>query len=81
MRSIPREWRQMAKVFVALGDEHWTVTQWARSDFAETGASPNVRRSGCGSGVGTQAMYRLFPPTPGKTCAMIAGVPKPVGCV
>ncbi len=22
MRSIPREWRQMAKVFVALGDEH-----------------------------------------------------------
>ena len=22
MRSIPREWRAMAKVFVALGDEH-----------------------------------------------------------
>ena len=22
MRSIPREWRQMAKVFIALGDEH-----------------------------------------------------------
>jgi ArsR family transcriptional regulator len=22
MRSIPREWRNMAKVFVALGDEH-----------------------------------------------------------
>lgn len=22
MRSIPREWRQLAKVFVALGDEH-----------------------------------------------------------
>lgn len=22
MRSIPKEWRQMAKVFVALGDEH-----------------------------------------------------------
>jgi hypothetical protein len=22
MRSLPREWRAMAKVFVALGDEH-----------------------------------------------------------
>lgn len=22
MRSIPRDWRQMARVFVALGDEH-----------------------------------------------------------
>jgi len=22
MRSVPREWRAMAKVFVALGDEH-----------------------------------------------------------
>lgn len=22
MRSIPKEWRQLAKVFVALGDEH-----------------------------------------------------------
>lgn len=22
MRSLPREWRSMAKVFVALGDEH-----------------------------------------------------------
>lgn len=66
---------------IALGAEHWTVIEWVRKDFAETGASPNVRRTASGSGVGTQAMYRLFPPTPGKTCAMIAGVKKPVGCV
>lgn len=66
---------------IALTDEHFAVIDWVRADYAQTGASPNVRRSASGSGVGTQAMYRLFPPTPGKTCAMIAGVPKPVGCV
>ena len=83
----PSTWdRELAQKIAAglgitLGDEHWTVIEWVRSDYAQTGASPNVRRSASGSGVGTQAMYRLFPPTPGKTCAMIAGVPKPVGCV
>lgn len=66
---------------IELTEEHRFVIQWVRDDYATTGASPNVRRVAAGSGVGTQAMYRLFPPTPGKTCALIAGVPKPVGCV
>ncbi len=66
---------------ITLTDEHWIVIEWVRADYALAGASPNVRRIATGSGVGTETMYRLFPPTPGKTCAMIAGVPKPVGCV
>lgn len=66
---------------ITLDDEHRAVMAWVRADYASTGASPNVRRIAMGSGVGTEAMYRLFAPTPGKTCAMIAGVPKPVGCV
>jgi tRNA 2-thiouridine synthesizing protein E len=66
---------------ITLTDEHMHVIEWVRDDYASSGASPNVRRVANGSGVGTEAMYRLFPPTPGKTCAMIAGVPKPVGCV
>ncbi len=66
---------------ITLTDEHMHVIGWVRDDYASSGASPNVRRVASGSGVGTEAMYRLFPPTPGKTCAMIAGVPKPVGCV
>jgi tRNA 2-thiouridine synthesizing protein E len=66
---------------ITLTDEHMHVIEWVRDDYASAGASPNVRRVANGSGVGTEAMYRLFPPTPGKTCAMIAGVPKPVGCV
>ena len=51
------------------------------ADYADTHASPNVRRFAKGSGVGTGAVYKLFPGTPGKKVAMIAGVPKPVGCV
>ncbi|MEZ4337646.1 MAG: TusE/DsrC/DsvC family sulfur relay protein [Sandaracinaceae bacterium] len=83
----PSTWDRDLAVKIAAGlgitltDTHWAVIDWVRGDYAQTGASPNVRRSASGSGVGTQAMYQLFPPTPGKTCALIAGVPKPVGCV
>ena len=66
---------------IALTDEHWTVLRWARADYSRSGASPNVRRAASGSGVGTRRMYELFPNTPGKSAAMIAGIPKPVGCV
>lgn len=64
-----------------LTDAHWTVLRWARADYLEHGASPNVRRVASGSGVGTQNLYQLFPGTPGKHIAMVAGIPKPVGCV
>lgn len=66
---------------VTLTEEHWTVVRWAREDALTTGASPNVRRVAAGSGVGTQRVYQLFPKTPGKTVARIAGIKKPVGCV
>ncbi|MBW2463523.1 MAG: TusE/DsrC/DsvC family sulfur relay protein [Deltaproteobacteria bacterium] len=66
---------------ITLTEEHMHVLEWVRDDYASSGASPNVRRVATGSGAGTQNMYKLFPPTPGKSCAMIAGVPKPVGCV
>ncbi|MCB9686621.1 MAG: TusE/DsrC/DsvC family sulfur relay protein [Alphaproteobacteria bacterium] len=74
--------RKMADgVGIALTDDHWQVIRWIRADYASTGASPNVRRVASGSGVGTKRMYELFPKTPGKTAAMLSGVPKPVGCV
>ena len=66
---------------IALTDEHWTVLQWIRARVVESGSSPNVRAVGSGSGVGIKELYRLFPKTPGKTAARLAGVPKPVGCV
>lgn len=74
--------RRMAQgLGIPLSEAHWEVVRWARADFAATGASPNVRRVAVGSGVGTRRLYELFPQTPGKTLARIAGLPKPVGCV
>lgn len=73
--------KMAAGLGLELTDEHWTVLRWIRADHAASGASPNVRRTATGSGVGTKRMYELFPRTPGKTAAMLAGVPKPVGCV
>jgi len=66
---------------ITLTEQHWTVVRWVRQFYQTNGSSPNVRRMASGSGAGTAAMYQLFPKTPGKSCAMIAGVPKPVGCV
>ena len=66
---------------IALGEAHWKVLEWARADFLDRGASPNVRRVASGSGAGTSQLYALFPKTPGKSIAMIAGIPKPVGCI
>jgi TusE/DsrC/DsvC family sulfur relay protein len=66
---------------VTLGDDAWKVVRWARAEFLDKGASPNVRRVATGSGAGTSALYAMFPQTPGKKIAMIAGIPKPVGCI
>lgn len=66
---------------LTLTEDHWVAIRWARADYLAHLASPNVRRVATGSGLGTQKIYQLFPGTPGKTIAMIAGVPKPVGCV
>jgi TusE/DsrC/DsvC family sulfur relay protein len=64
-----------------LGDRHWVVIRFAREDFLTTGASPNIRRLTTGSGVSTKELYHLFPKAPAKATAMIAGIPKPVGCI
>ncbi len=72
----------MAKALgLELGDEHWTVILWAREAYLSGGSSPNVRRGASGSGIGTKRIYELFPNSPGKTTAMLAGIPKPAGCV
>lgn len=73
--------KMAAGLGIQLTDEHWAVLRWVRQEHASSGASPNVRKMASGSGVGTKRMYELFPGTPGKTAAMIAGIPKPVGCV
>lgn len=66
---------------VTMTDRHWELIESARKDFEQTGASPNIRRITKVSGIDTKEIYGMFPKAPGKCCAMIAGLPKPVGCI
>lgn len=70
-----------ASIGVTLGEQHWTLIDFARQEYEKTGASPNIRRLTQGSGISTKELYTMFPKAPGKCTAMIAGLPKPVGCI
>ncbi len=64
-----------------MTDEHWKVIEFARAEYVESGAPPNVRRITQGSGVDTRTVYQLFAKAPGIATAMCAGIPKPGGCL
>ena len=64
-----------------LSDAHWHVLTWARDEFLATHASPNIRRLAVGAGVTVRDLYALFPGKPGVLVAMLAGIPKPGGCL
>ena len=65
----------------ALGDRHWQVIRFMRSEFAEKGTGPTVRVLGKTSGVSVKELYQLFPKGPAKIAAKVAGIPKPRGCI
>lgn len=64
-----------------LDEARWAVIQFARADFEQTGASPNIRRITQGTNLATKDLYTLFPKAPARTIAKIAGIPKPAGCI
>ena len=64
-----------------LGEPHWKIVDFARQEFLETKASPNIRRITQALGISTKDMFALFPKAPARTVAKIAGIPKPVGCL
>ena len=66
---------------VDLDEARWTVVRFARSDFEQTGVSPNIRRLTQGTRLATKEIYALFPKAPARTIAKIAGIPKPAGCI
>ncbi|MHB8681735.1 MAG: TusE/DsrC/DsvC family sulfur relay protein [Acidimicrobiales bacterium] len=84
----PEQWtEEMAPEIAAevgvgpLGEEHWTVIKFMRSEYAEKGNGPTVRLLGKASGVPIKRLYELFPKGPAKLAARIAGIPKPRGCI
>jgi TusE/DsrC/DsvC family sulfur relay protein len=64
-----------------LTERHWLVIRYLRERYATTGETPTVRAIGKESGVTVKELYELFPKAPGKLAALIAGVPKPRGCI
>jgi TusE/DsrC/DsvC family sulfur relay protein len=66
---------------VQLDEARWRVIEFARADFEQHGASPNVRRITMGTGLATRDLYTMFPRAPARTIAKIAGIPKPAGCI
>lgn len=83
----PAEWNEevgevlASQIDLELGDEHWKAIRFARTDFAETGEAPTLRRMATAGGISTKEMFGLFPKKPAKKLAYVAGLPKPVGCV
>jgi len=64
-----------------LTDRHYIVIEFMRKEFEENGTGPSIRKLNKQSGVGTKELYQLFPGGPAKKAALIAGIPKPHGCI
>jgi tRNA 2-thiouridine synthesizing protein E len=64
-----------------LTPAHWKVIAFCREDAAREGEPPGLRRISKLSGVGTKQLYELFPRGPGKLASLVAGLPKPQGCL
>jgi tRNA 2-thiouridine synthesizing protein E len=70
-----------AQIGVEMSEEHWKAIRFLRSDFAEHGETPTLRRVATVGGIPTKQLFILFPKKPAKKMAYIAGLPKPRGCV
>ena len=64
-----------------LTDKHWQVIEFCRTDAAEQGQPPGLRRISKLSGINMKELYQLFPKGPGKLAAKVSGLPKPQGCI
>ena len=64
-----------------LTDRHNIVIEFMRKEFEENGTGPSIRKLNKQSGVSTKELYQLFPGGPAKKAALIAGIPKPQGCI
>ncbi len=66
---------------LSLSEAHMSLVKRVRSEYLESGSTPNIRKITGVTGLSTREVYALFPQAPGKTIARLAGVPKPVGCL
>ncbi len=70
-----------AREGLRLTERHWVVINFVRSEYAQNGDAPTLRRITKTSGVDTKEIYQLFPGGPAKVAAKVAGLKKPTGCI
>ena len=70
-----------AGIGIEMTDDHWAAIRFLRTDFAEQGETPTLRRVQTAGGIPTKQLFKLFPKKPAKKMAYVAGLPKPKGCV
>ena len=64
-----------------IGERHMEVIRFQRAQFEENGDGVSVRALSKLSGVPVKELYALFPKGPAKLSSLIAGIPKPHGCI
>ena len=81
--------RELASnVDITLGTDHWAVIHLARGFHEQFDVSPAMRvlvkrvKLELGDDLGNSiALMRLFPGSPAKLIAKIAGLPRPTNCI
>jgi tRNA 2-thiouridine synthesizing protein E len=75
-------------VEIELTNEHWLVIDALREFYADTGVSPAMRilvkivKKSIGAEQGNSIyLLTLFPGSPAKLAAKIAGLPRPTNCL
>ena len=72
---------ELAKeVGITLTDKHWAIIEYIQKEF-QNGASLTIRKISKSGVTDTKEFYALFPEGPLKKASLIAGIPKPVGCI
>ena len=83
----PDEWTEelgteLARLIgIEMTEAHWAPIRFLRSDHAETGETPTLRRVSMQTGIDVKTLFALYPKKPAKKMAYVAGLPKPKGCV
>ncbi len=66
---------------ITLTERHWQVIRFTREEYAKNHDAPTLRRITQQTNIPMKEMYALFPDGPAKKAAMVAGLPKPTGCL
>ena len=73
---------------IVLDEAHWLIIRFIRQYYQQYGLLPNARvfvkalQQSFGRAIGNNVyLYQLFPEGPLKQACLIAGLPKPPGCL